>query len=227
MKPEIKLVYDADCPNVDAARAAISEAIVRSRIRHDWAEFQRGAPGFPEQLLRFGSPTILVNGEDVVGDSAAAAAACCRVYPTEYGLRGVPPVKTIVAAIERASVPKQIRGALVTKTTASGALGLAFVSALGWLCCLPIAAGASGVAMAGIAAAVGPWWPVLAAGSLILLGIAVVQGVRGGGGLKSDRCDARNRSRRQWLFVSVVGLLTLVLLTLPWWSAELSYRLIR
>ena len=115
----------------------------------------------------------------------------------------------------------------MTKTTASGALGLAFVSALGWLCCLPIAAGASGVALAGIAAAVGPWWPVLAAGSLILLGVALVQAVRGRGGLGSDHCNARNRRKRQWLFVSVVGLLTLVLLSLPWWSAELSYRLIR
>jgi hypothetical protein len=115
----------------------------------------------------------------------------------------------------------------MTKTTASGALGLAFVSALGWLCCFPIAAGASGVALAGIAAAVGPWWAVLAAGSLILLGVAVVQGVRGRGGLRSDHCDSRNRSRRQWVFVSVVGLLTLVLLSLPWWGAELSYRLIR
>src|SRR5207302_6767907 len=119
------------------------------------------------------------------------------------GLRGVPPVEAIVASIERAAVPKKAGGVLMTKTTASGALGLAFVSALGWLCCLPIAAGASGVALAGIAAAVGPWWPVLAAGSLILLSVAVFQGVRGRGGLRSDHCDARNRILRQWLFVSV------------------------
>jgi len=162
-----------------------------------------------------------------VADEPGAAAACCRIYQTPDGLRGVPPVEAIVAAIERTALWKNVVGTLMTKTTASGALGLAFVSALGWLCCLPIAAGASGVALAGIAAAVGPWWPVLAAGSLILLGVAVVQGVRGRGGLRSDHCDSRNRSRRQWLFVTVVGLLTLVLLSLPWWGAELSYRLIR
>ena len=225
MKPEITLVYDADCPNVDLARAALSDALKRIGLEPEWSEYEHTS-GVAQRFSRRGSPTILVDGEDVA-DEPDAAAACCRVYQTADGLCGVPPVETIVAAIERASIPQQIRGALVTKTTASGALGLAFVSALGWLCCLPIAAGASGVALAGIAAAVGPWWPVLAAGSLILLGVAVVQGVRGRGGLRSDHCDSRNRSRRQWLFVSVVGLLTMVLLTLPWWGAELSYRLIR
>jgi hypothetical protein len=226
MKPEIILVYDADCPNAEAARAALSEAIERSRVDPGWKELERTMPGVSERFSRFGSPTILVNGEDVKGEPDAAA-TCCRIYQTEHGLCGFPPVETIVAAIERASVPRNDGGTLMTKTTASGALGLAFVSALGWLCCLPIAAGASGVALAGIAAAVGPWRPALAGGSLILLGLTVVQAVRGRGGLKSDHCDVRNRGWRQWLFVSVVGLFTVALLTLPWWSAELTYRLIR
>ena len=226
MKPEITLVYDADCPNANAARAALRQAIARAGLDPRWLECERSTQGLPERFLRFGSPTILVNGKDVA-DEPGAAAACCRIYQTPDGLRGVPPVEAIVAAIERAAVPENVGGTIMTKTTASGALGLAFVSALGWLCCLPIAAGASGVALAGIAAAVGPWWPVLAAASVILLSVAVVQAVRGRGGLSSDHCDAHNRARRQWLFVSVVGFLTLVLLTLPWWSAELSYRLIR
>jgi mercuric ion transport protein len=225
MKPEITLVYDANCPNVDLARAALNHALKRTGLEPGWIEYEHTS-GVPQRFSRFGSPTILVNGKDVA-DEPGAAAACCRIYQTPDGLRGVPPVEAIVAAIERAALRKNVEGTLMTKTTASGALGLAFVSALGWLCCLPIAAGASGVALAEIAAAVGPWWPVLAAGSLILLGVAVVQGVRGRGGLRSDHCDWRNRSRRQWLFVSVVGLLTLVLLSLPWWGAELSYRLIR
>jgi hypothetical protein len=225
MKPEITLVYDADCPNVNAARAAVGEAIARARLDPGWTECERATSRAPERSPRFGSPTILVNGKDVA-DEPGAAAPCCRIYQTPDGLAGVPPVEAIVAALERAAVPKNVGGMLMTKTTASGALGLAFVSALGWLCCLPIAAGASGVALAGIAAAVGPWWPLLATGSLILLGVAVVQTVRGRGGLRSDYCDARNLPRRQWLFVSLLGLLTLLFLTLPWWSAELSYLLI-
>ncbi len=226
MKPEITLVYDVDCPNVNAARTALGQAIARARLDPGWIECERTTPGLPQRFLRFGSPTILVNGKDVA-DEPGAAAACCRIYQTPDGLRGVPPVEAIVAAIERAAVLKNVGGTLMTKTTASGALGLAFVSALGWLCCLPIAAGASGVALAGIAAAVGPWWPVLAAGSVILLGVAIVQAMRGRGGLNSDHCEARNHGGRQWLFVSVIGLFTIALLTLPWWSAEITYRLIR
>jgi hypothetical protein len=226
MKPEITLVYDADCPNVDAARGALREAIARARLDPGWIECPRAASGASQRSSRFGSPTILVNGEDVSGEPGADA-ACCRVYQTPDGLRGVPSVETIAAAIERASLPKTAAGALMTKTTASGALGLAFVSALGWLCCLPIAAGTSGVALAGIAAVVGPWWPVLAVGSLMLLVVTVVQAIRGRGGLKSHQCDARDHDQRQWLFLSVVGLFTITLLTLPWWSAELTYLLVR
>jgi glyoxylase-like metal-dependent hydrolase (beta-lactamase superfamily II) len=226
MKPEITLVYDADCPNVDAARAALGEAIARARLDLGWIERERRASDVPQRTSRFGSPTILVNGEDVAGEPGADA-ACCRIYQTPHGLRGVPSVETITAAIERASLLKSVPGARMTKTTASGALGLAFVSALGWLCCLPIAAGASGVALVGIAAVVGPWWPVLTAGSLMLLTVTVVQAVRGRGGLNSDHREVRKHGRRQWLILSVVGLLTVALLTLPWWSAELTYLVIR
>src|SRR5216683_540811 len=107
------------------------------------------------------------------------------------------------------------------------ALELAFVSALGWLCCLPIASGAFGVALAAIAATVGPWWPLLATLSLVFLVITVVRAVRGTGGSAVHSCEMLNRRRRQWLFLSAVGALTLLLLTLPWWSADLTYRLIR
>jgi hypothetical protein len=112
----------------------------------------------------------------------------------------------------------------MTKATASGALGLAFASTLSVLCCLPIATGAFGIGMAALAAVVGPWWPVLSASSLVFLIVAVVQAVRGRGGLKSDHCEVSRHSKRQWLFMSVVGFLTLALLTLPWWSAEIIYR---
>jgi hypothetical protein len=115
----------------------------------------------------------------------------------------------------------------MSKATASGALGLAFASALGWLCCLPIASGAFGIALAAVAAAVAPWWPFLALASFVLLVVAAVQTSRGRGGLNADHCDARNPGRRRWLFVSIVGVITLALLSLPWWSAEITYRFIR
>ncbi len=194
MKPEIMLVYDADCPNLPAARVALREALEREGLEPKWVEYDRAALGTPAPLLRFGSPTILVDGVDVAGEAGRAAAASCRVYPGERGLRGVPPLEALADAIAHrtalASAPQ------ISKSAASGALGLAFVSALGWLCCLPIASGAFGIALAG------------PRGSAI------------------DSCAMPNRRRRQWLVLSAIGALTLLLLTLPWWSAELTYRLI-
>ena len=227
MKPEITLIYDSDCPNVGAARAALNEALARSGVEHSLFEVERGAASVPRRFSEFGSPTILVNGADVAGEPDPAAASCCRIYQTNHGLRAVPPVEAIVAAIDRAEVAKGSGGTQMSKATASGALGLAFASSLGWLCCLPFASGAFGIGLATIAAVMGPWWPMLATGSLVLLILAIVQAVRGRGGLKSDHCDTRNHARRQWIFVSVVGLLTAAFLTLPWWSAEITYRLIR
>jgi hypothetical protein len=145
MKLEITLVYDADCPNVELARAALSDALARVGLEPRWAERERTSPDLAGRIARFGSPTILVNGEDVAGDPDVAA-ACCRVYPTNNGLRGVPPVETIVAAIERAAVPEKVKGAFMTKATASSALGLAFASTFSLLRCLPIATGAFGIA---------------------------------------------------------------------------------
>jgi len=101
MKTEITLVYDADCPNVRAARAALREALEHARLEPVWIEYDRAAPDIPERFLRFGSPTILVDGEDVADEPAVAAAASCRVYQAASGLRGVPPVEAIVAAIHR------------------------------------------------------------------------------------------------------------------------------
>ena len=225
IEPGITLVYDADCPNLPAARLALREALEHEGREPQWVEYDRAAADTPAPLLRYGSPAILVDGVDVAGEAGRAGAASCRVYPSERGLCGVPSAETIAAAIAQrtalANTPQ------ISKAAASGALGLAFVSALGWLCCLPIASGAFGVALAAIAATVGPWWPLLATLSLVFLVITVVRAVRGTGGSAVHSCEMLNRRRRQWLFLSAVGALTLLLLTLPWWSADLTYRLIR
>ncbi len=55
MKPEITLVYDVDCPNVNAARTALGQAIARARLDPGWIECERTTPGLPQRFLRFGS----------------------------------------------------------------------------------------------------------------------------------------------------------------------------
>jgi hypothetical protein len=119
MKPEITLVYDADCPNLPAARVALREALKREGLEPQWVEYDRAAPGTPASLLRFGSPTILVDGVDAAGEAGGAATASCRLYPSERGVRGVPPVEAIAGAIVhravRASAPQ------MSMSAASGA----------------------------------------------------------------------------------------------------------
>lgn len=127
MKPEIKLVYDADCPNLPAARGALRKALEHEGLELQWVEYDRAAPGTPALLLRFGSPTILVEGVDVGGEAGhAAAAASCRVYRGERGLSGVPSAESIAVAIaNRAALAPRI-----SKSPASGALGLAGTAAI-------------------------------------------------------------------------------------------------
>jgi hypothetical protein len=190
----------------------LREALEREGLEPRWVEYDRAAPGTPAPLLRFGSPTILVDGVDVAGEAGRAAAPSGRVYPSESGgLRGVPPVGAIAGAIAHRAV--LVRTPQISKSAASGAIGLALVSALGWLCCLPIATGAFGIALAAVAATVGPLWPLLATASLLFLVITVVRAVRGTGGSPVHSCEMPNRRWRQWLFLSAIGALTLLLLS--------------
>ena len=99
--PHVELVYDADCPNVEPARAAIREALSAVGAREEWQEWNRSAPETPEALRRFGSPTVLVSGRDVGGDDGAGADAnSCRIYADVSGrVSGAPSTQLILAAI--------------------------------------------------------------------------------------------------------------------------------
>jgi len=98
----IDLIYDADCPNVESARAQIRKALADAELPEQWREWERSMPDAPDFVRRYGSPTILVNGSDVAGLDADADASCCRVYIGEGGgMTGVPSVEAILAALRR------------------------------------------------------------------------------------------------------------------------------
>lgn len=220
MNPEIALVYDADCPNAQAARVALREALLSVGLEPRWREYDRAAPGTPASLASWGSPSILVNGRDICGDAGSAAAGSCRLYLSGQGLSGTPPIAAIAAAIADHVNPAGARP--IPKSTASAAIALAFASILGWLCCLPLVGGAIGVTLAGVAAVMGPWWPLFAGTSVMFLAITFVRAIR-----TKQSCAIDGRSRHPWLFLTAVGTLTFFLLSLPWWSAELTYLFIR
>ena len=90
--PRIELVYFDGCPNTSQARDNLREAIEASGQVLTWSERDLMAESTPADFRRFGSPTVLVNGEDVTGENVSTEAMACRAD-------GAPSVATITARI--------------------------------------------------------------------------------------------------------------------------------
>lgn len=104
MRRRVDLVFDADCPNVAAARDALRQALEQVDPAALWREWDRGAADAPEWVRGHGSPTILVDGEDVAGSAAHGGAGACRLYVGANGERAAaPPVEAIVRALRTAA----------------------------------------------------------------------------------------------------------------------------
>jgi mercuric ion transport protein len=96
--PRVDVIYFRDCPHVDAARANLARAFAMVGLPPSWDEHDLGSPGLPADLRHYGSPTILVDGRDVVQEEQADSISC-RVYSGD----GVPSVACIARAIRYAS----------------------------------------------------------------------------------------------------------------------------
>lgn len=95
----VELIFDATCPNVDAAREALYEALGAFA----WVEWERADPAAPAYAKAYGSPTVLVGGRDVAGASVLDAGSGCRVYSRATGtLSGAPSAEMILAALRHA-----------------------------------------------------------------------------------------------------------------------------
>lgn len=94
----IELIYEQTCPNIDAARTLIHAACTQLGTAPVWQEWEIGDPLLPAHARGFGSPTILVDGHDVVGESAGCA-DCCRIYAGPQGVHGVPELAQVLAAL--------------------------------------------------------------------------------------------------------------------------------
>ena len=92
MKPSIALIYFDGCPNVEPARTHLQRAIEDAGLDTEWQEWEQGDPSAPAWVKEHGSPTILVNGRDVTGETAGVAASACRAD-------GAPSVETIRTAL--------------------------------------------------------------------------------------------------------------------------------
>ncbi|MGH8428259.1 MAG: thioredoxin family protein [Gammaproteobacteria bacterium] len=96
--PRVELVYFAGCPHVAAARDALREALAAEELQPEWTEWNCDDEATPGALRRYGSPTVVVDGRDVM--PVPSDAKCCRVYPGDAGLRSAPAVEMIRAALK-------------------------------------------------------------------------------------------------------------------------------
>lgn len=105
--PTIDLIFDRSCPNVERTRSMIAAALGKVGVPAVWTEWDREAESTPAQLRSYGSPTVLVNGQDVgcdENDAAKADANACRVYLDDSGcLWGAPSADLIANAIRKAN----------------------------------------------------------------------------------------------------------------------------
>ena len=58
-------MYDTGCPNVDRARDVLTEACREVGVPAVWTEWNSEDSDCPPHARNLGSPSILVNGEDV------------------------------------------------------------------------------------------------------------------------------------------------------------------
>lgn len=98
---QTSLLYFADCPGWREAGRRLRLAL--DRVGHagvpvDYVSVESGtAAGFR------GSPTIMVDGTDLLPGGAVSEELTCRVYRGENGLSGVPDLADLVTALRERS----------------------------------------------------------------------------------------------------------------------------
>jgi mercuric ion transport protein len=92
---KIQLLHFQGCPNVDAARAALHAALASEKLDAAIEEIDVEDEAAPEWARGWGSPTILIDGEDVAGEQPSSSCAC-RLYAG--GAPSVEVIRTRIAA---------------------------------------------------------------------------------------------------------------------------------
>jgi hypothetical protein len=94
----VQFLWFEGCPLATRAREALIEALQQLDKQIKFQEIDLLAASTTDELKRWGSPTILINGRDITG--ASPGGACnCRIY---QGPGGVPAVQDIVDALRNA-----------------------------------------------------------------------------------------------------------------------------
>ncbi|MDH3270921.1 MAG: hypothetical protein OEN56_06290 [Gemmatimonadota bacterium] len=105
-------MYDPGCPNVGQARELLTDACRELGVPAVWTEWNSEDPECPEHARNLGSPSVLVNGEDVAPgphpwkERSPDAGPRCRVYRDGSAIIRVPPMARVLGAIHEAMQPE-------------------------------------------------------------------------------------------------------------------------
>ena len=97
----VELLHFPGCPHVGTARAQLRRAFAAVGLPSVWSEHDVTADDAPAHVRGYGSPTVLVDGRDVMG-AVPVEGASCRVYAGSE-VPGAPPLEAIVAALRGAT----------------------------------------------------------------------------------------------------------------------------
>ena len=98
---KIEILHIGDCPSWREAGTRVEAALVALRI-HGSIEYRLLNTAADAAGTRFvGSPTILLNGDDLFPVMTRSADLACRMYATPDGLRGVPTTEQLVDALRQ------------------------------------------------------------------------------------------------------------------------------
>ncbi len=136
---EVELIYDNQCPNLEAARRQLSRALCATQVCARWREWERSCRASPSYVSHYGSPSILVNGQDVEPQKAkVTSTGACRIY-AQVGVRlsGVPPLAAIEAALRAAARESGTAQTFARSLPALPSVGLALLPKLTCAACWP------------------------------------------------------------------------------------------
>lgn len=98
---EIQVLHIDECPNWQEAGDRVRRALDSIGLGDVPVEFVLIRTADEAVRLAFaGSPTILVDGEDLFPSEGQTADLACRVYLTESGVAGAPTVGQLERALE-------------------------------------------------------------------------------------------------------------------------------
>lgn len=103
---KVELIYDTDCSNARLARVLLIKAFARTGVSARWLECDRASPASPGYARAYGSPTTLIDGEDVAETGAMSGSGARSVHSDGADqLSGIPLLEMVASALLAKAAP--------------------------------------------------------------------------------------------------------------------------